>query len=65
MRINILKDVFNKISLTQNNFTEKQNDLINNIIIFILNNIIYSYSKKKQIKYINIFYPSMIIIQHN
>ena len=56
--INILKDVFNKISLTQNNFTEKQNDLINNIIIFILNNIIYSYSKKKQIKYINKYFLS-------
>ena len=56
--INILKDVFNKISLTQNNFTEKQNDLINNIIIFILNSIIYSYSKKKQIKYINKYFLS-------
>ena len=57
--INLLKDVFNKIILQQNNFTEKQNEIINNIITFILNNIIYSDTKKKQIKYINKHFLSM------
>ena len=51
--INSMKDVFSKIISEENKFTEKQNELINNIIIFIQNNIIYSDIKIKQIKYIN------------
>ena len=49
----LIKNVFDKILLIQKNFNEKENELINNIIIFIQNNIIYSDFKTNQIKYIN------------
>ena len=49
----LLKDVFDKIFLKEKEYTENQKELINNIIIFIQNNIIYSDIKSKKIKYLN------------
>ena len=49
--ITLIKDVFRKILKEQKKFTDEQNKLINDIIIFIQNNIIYS--DKKKVKYFN------------
>jgi hypothetical protein len=44
--ITLIKDVFGKILIEKKKFTDAQNKLINDIIIFIQNNIIYSDKKK-------------------
>ena len=49
--ITLIKDVFGKILIEKKKFTDAQNKLINDIIIFIQNNIIYS--DKKKVKYFN------------
>ena len=49
----LIKDVFDKIFISKKKYNEKENDLINNIINFIHNNIIYSDIKEKNIKYNN------------
>ena len=55
--INTIKIVFNKIYESQKKYTENQEKLLNNIIIFIRNNII-DYSNKKPISIINKSYLS-------
>ena len=50
--INIIKKVYQKIYETQNEYTEKQEKIINNIILFIRENII-DYSNNKPINIIN------------
>ena len=50
--INIIKKVYKKIYETQNEYTEKQEKIINNIILFIRENII-DYSNNKPINIIN------------
>ena len=49
----LIKNVFSEILLTKGNFSEKENELINNIIIFIRDNIINSFKEKKDINYKN------------
>ena len=50
--INIIKKVYQKIYEAQNEYTEKQEKIINNIILFIRENII-DYSNNKPINIIN------------
>jgi len=54
----LIKNVFNKILLINNSLSEKQNELINNIIIFIKDNIIHSEIENKQINYKNKYFMS-------
>ena len=51
--VNLIKEVFNKIFVSKKKYAEKESELINNIINFIHNNIIYSDIKEKEIKYNN------------
>ena len=55
--IYIIKIVFNKIFETKNEFSEKQENLINNIILYIQENVI-GYLNKKPINIINKSYLS-------
>ena len=55
--ITIIKKLFNKIYKVKNQFNEKQKAIINNIIIFIKDNII-GYSNKKPFNIINKIYLS-------
>ena len=55
--IKIVKIVFDKIYKSQNGFNEKQKEILNNIIIFIKDNII-GYSQEKSLNIINKFYLS-------
>ena len=54
----LIKNVFNKILLINNSFSEEQNELINNIIKFIKDNIINSEIEKKHINYKNKYFMS-------
>ena len=57
--IMIIKDIFEKLLLSQKKFTKSQSNLINDIIIFIQNNIItYSDINKRKIIYNNIHFLS-------
>ena len=51
--INLIKTVFNKLYIKQNDFTERQEQLINNIIIFINENILGSFYEEINLNYIN------------
>ena len=51
--ITLIKDVFDKIFSSKKKYTKKENELINSIIIFIHNNIVYSDKKAEEIKYNN------------
>ena len=51
--IDIIKMVFNKISLIQLEYTERQKLLLNNIILFINKYILGTLDKKNDISYIN------------
>ena len=55
--IHILKDIYNKIFSIQNNFTTEQENVMNNIFLFIKDNII-GYSNYKPINIINKSYLS-------
>ena len=54
----LIKNTFEKILLFKKKFTDRQNELINNLIIFIHGNIIYSDIETKRIKYINKYFLS-------
>ena len=51
--INLIKIVFNKLNIMQNDFTQRQEQLINNIIIFINENILGSSYEGINLNYIN------------
>ena len=55
--VKIIKIIFNKIYNSTNQFSEKQKQIVNNIIIFIKDNII-GYSDQKPLNIINKFYLS-------
>jgi hypothetical protein len=51
--IHLIKDIFNKLYIAGYEYTEKQEDLIDHIILFINNNILGSLDKKHDVKIIN------------
>ena len=51
--INLIKNVFNNIIELHSEFTEKQENIINNIILFFKENIIDSYENTNKNNYIN------------
>ena len=51
--INVLKKVFNKLFILQNEYTQRQEELLNNIIIYINKNILGYCDKSNDQKYSN------------
>ena len=51
--ISLIKNIFNYLFELQNEFTQKQEDIINNIILFIKNNMIDSADKCGRNSYVN------------
>ena len=51
--IHLIKDIFNKLYIAGYEYTEKQEDLIDHIILFINNKILGSLDKKHDIRIIN------------
>ena len=63
--INILKKVCNKLFIIQNEYTQRQEELLNNIIIYINKSILGYCDKSNNQKYSNkFFYQIMTIKQH-
>ena len=56
--INLIKKVFKKLFLLNHEFTERQEQIINNIILYINNKIVDTFDKLNNIKYINKVYLS-------
>lgn len=51
--IHLIKDIFNKLYIAGNEYTERQENLINSIILFIKEKILGSFDKKHDINHIN------------
>ena len=51
--INLVKIIFNNLYEIQKEFTQRQEELLNNIILFIKNNILCSKEKEDRISYLN------------